>query len=116
MKNNKSMKNKIITLPVNGGAGEVPTINRFQMDMENLLDTTADTPKDDLFIDTLKNDVSAEDWERYTRIVRSIFAAGMLVGIWSPSSISINLFLDRATVQTSQSRSTITAPSPIPQG
>lgn len=69
------MENKIITLPVSGGAGEVPTINRFQMDMENLLDTAADTLQDDLFTDTLEDDVSAEDWERYTRIVRGIFVA-----------------------------------------
>lgn len=68
------MGNKILMLPISGGAG-APPINRFQSDMENLLDTAADTLQNDLFIDTLEDDVSAENWERYTRIVRGIFAA-----------------------------------------
>lgn len=68
------MGNKILMLPISGGAG-APPINRFQTDMENLLDTTTDTLQDDLFIDTLEDDVSAENWERYTKIVRGIFAA-----------------------------------------
>lgn len=68
------MGNKILMLPISGGAGASP-INRFQADMENLLDTAADTFQDDLFIDTPENDVSAENWERYTKVVRCIFAA-----------------------------------------
>ena len=43
------MGNKILMLPISGGAG-APPINRFQADMENLLDTAADTLQDDLFI------------------------------------------------------------------
>ena len=68
------MQNKIITLPISGGAG-TSHFNRFQADMENLLDTAADTLQDDLFIDTLEDDVSAANWDRYTKIVRGIFAA-----------------------------------------
>lgn len=68
------MGNKILMLPVNGGAGASP-INRFQADMENLLDTAVDTLQDDLFTGALDDDVSAENWERYTKIVRGIFAA-----------------------------------------
>ena len=100
------MQSKIITLPISSGAGTSP-ISRFQADMENLLDTAVYTLQDDLFIGTLEDDVSAENWERYTKIVR---------GIWSPSSISINLFLDTATVQVSQSQHTTTAHSQILQG
>ena len=68
------MQSKIITLPISSGAGTSP-ISRFQADMENLLDTAVYTLQDDLFIGTLEDDVSAENWERYTKIVRGIFAA-----------------------------------------
>lgn len=66
---------KIITLPVSGGAGTISSISRFQEDMENLTDAAADILPDDLLADTLEDSVSAENWSRYAKIVRGIFAA-----------------------------------------
>lgn len=76
------MQSKIITLPISGGAGASP-INQFQADMENLLDTAADTLQDDLFIDSLEDDVSAENWERYTKIVPGIRQVSVSTSLWT---------------------------------
>ena len=76
-------------LPISGGAGNTPTINqcqvnmetpmdtalkRFQDSMEVLMDATNDLP-DDLLLDSGVSDASAGNWERYKQIVRGIFAA-----------------------------------------
>lgn len=83
------MGNKILMLPVSGGADNASAINqcqnsmetlmdttlkRFQDGMEMLMDTATDLP-DDLLLDSGVSGVSAENWGRYKQIVRGIFAA-----------------------------------------
>ena len=102
---------KIITLPVNGGAGTISPINRFQEDIENLMDAAADILLDDLLTDALEDSVSVENWERYAKIVRSIFAA-------SNTGWDLPMVKDQAQPLISQDCAsiTITIPknSPIP--
>lgn len=83
------MGNKILMLPISGGAGNTPTINQCQVSMETLMDTTikqfrdgmemlmdaANDLPDDLLLDSGVSGASAENWERYKKIVRGIFAA-----------------------------------------
>jgi len=70
-----TMKSKILTLPICGGAGEVSPINQFQEDMGNLLDAAENLLPDDLLIDSEVDGATAENWNRYKQIVRGIFAA-----------------------------------------
>lgn len=83
------MGNKILMLPISGGAGNTPTINQCQDSMETLMDTTlkrfqdgmellmdaANDLPEDLLLDSGVSGASAENWERYKQIVRGIFAA-----------------------------------------
>ncbi len=69
------MGNKILTLPVSGESGEVSPINQFREDMENLLDAAENLLPDDLLIDSGVDGSAAENWSRYKKIVRGIFAA-----------------------------------------
>lgn len=83
------MENKILMLPISGGAGNAPIINQCQINMEMLMDTTikrfqdgmellmeaANDLPDDLLLDSGVSDASTENWERYKQIVRGIFAA-----------------------------------------
>ncbi len=69
------MKNKILTFPIISGAGETSPINRFQADMENLLNTADNILPEDLLDDSGVVGAAAENWGRYKKIVRGIFAA-----------------------------------------
>ncbi len=69
------MGNKILTLPVSGGTGEVSPINQFQEDMENLLYIADAILQDDLIADSDADGAAADNWRRYRKIVRMIFAA-----------------------------------------
>lgn len=83
------MKNKILMLPISGGAGNAATINQCQDSTETLMDTTLKQFQDgmeplmdaanglpaDLLIDTGVSGASAANWKRYKQIVRGTFAA-----------------------------------------
>jgi len=84
-----TMKSKILTLPICGGTGEVSpvnqcqdsigtlmdtTIKQFQDGMEMLMDAANDLPED-LLLDSGVSGAAAENWNRYKKIVRGIFAA-----------------------------------------
>lgn len=83
------MRNKILMLPISGGAVSASTINQCCDSMETLMDTAlkrfrdgmeplmeaANGLPDDLLLDSNISSASAGNWERYKRIVRGIFAA-----------------------------------------
>ena len=69
------MGNNIITLPVKGVACKPSPINQFQTDMDTLSYIADGVLDDDLIADTNADGAAGENWRRYAKIVRGLFAA-----------------------------------------
>lgn len=72
------MGNNIITLPVQGVACKPSPINQFQDDMETLLYVADGVLDDDIIADTDAVGAAGENWRRYRKIARMIFAANAM--------------------------------------
>lgn len=69
------MNNNIVVLPVRGGTYKPSPINQFQEDMETLLYIADGVLQDDLIVDFDTDGAAADNWRRYRKIVRGLFAA-----------------------------------------